>query len=49
MCCHVEGDQTAKGIAVLDVGSCKMTDLAGENLEYIKKTIGWANLHYPER
>jgi hypothetical protein len=39
----------AKSIAVLDVGTVKMSDLAGENLEYLKKSIGWANAHYPER
>ncbi len=26
-----------------------MGDLAGMNLEYLKKTVGYANQHYPER
>lgn len=26
-----------------------MSDLAGSNMDYIKKTVGIANLHYPER
>ena len=26
-----------------------MGDLAGDNLDYVKKTIGYANAHYPER
>jgi CRAL/TRIO domain len=43
------GDEAAKGIAVIDVGTVKMGDLAGDNLEYVRKTIGYANAHYPER
>lgn len=26
-----------------------MGDLAGDNLDYVRKTIGYANAHYPER
>ena len=26
-----------------------MSDLAGSNMDYIKKTVGIANMHYPER
>ena len=26
-----------------------MGDLAGDNLEYVRRTIGYANAHYPER
>lgn len=44
-----KGDQTAKSIAVIDAKNVTMTDLAGNNMEYIKKTVGIANLHYPER
>lgn len=43
------GDEAAKGIAVIDVETVKMGDLVGDNLEYVKKTIGYANAHYPER
>jgi hypothetical protein len=39
----------AKSIAVLDIEQVKMSDLAGEALEYLKKTVGIANAHYPER
>ena len=44
-----EGDQTAKSIAVIDAKDLRMSDLAGNNMEYIKKTVGIANQHYPER
>ena len=44
-----EGDETAKGIAVIDVGTVRIGDLAGDNLEYVRKTIAYANAHYPER
>jgi CRAL/TRIO domain len=43
------GDETAKSISVLDVGTVKMGDLAGENFTYVSTTIGYANAHYPER
>lgn len=43
------GDEQAKGIAVIDVGTVRFGDLAGDNLEYVRKTIGYANAHYPER
>lgn len=42
-------DETAKSIAVIDIEHIKMGDLAGENLTFLKKTIGIANAHYPER
>lgn len=44
-----EGDQNAKSIAVIDAKGVSMSDLAGSNMEYIKKTVGFANMHYPER
>ena len=44
-----KGDQTAKGISVIDIENVKMHMLAGENMEYLKTTIGYANQHYPER
>jgi len=43
------GDETAKSIAVLDIGSVKMSDLSGDPIEYTKKTVAIANAHYPER
>lgn len=43
------GDDLAKGIAVIDIGNVKMGDLAGDNLSFLKKTIAFANQHYPER
>jgi hypothetical protein len=43
------GDETAKGIAVIDINNVKMGDLAGDNMNYLKKTIAFANAHYPER
>ena len=44
-----KGDQSAKGISVIDIENVKMHMLAGENMEYLKTTIGYANHHYPER
>lgn len=43
------GDETAKGISVIDINGVGMGDLAGENMNYLKKTIAYANAHYPER
>lgn len=39
----------AKSIAVLDIGAVTMGVLAGEALDSVKKTVNWANQHYPER
>ncbi|RYG67290.1 hypothetical protein EON64_07755 [archaeon] len=47
MLCH--GDETAKSIAVIDLAGVSMGDLAGDNMAFLKKTIGIANQHYPER
>lgn len=44
-----KGDQTAKSIAVIDAKGVSLSDLAGSNMDYIKKTVGIANQHYPER
>jgi len=44
-----EGNEMAKSIAVLDVNGIGMSDMAGSNMDYIKKTVGIANTHYPER
>jgi hypothetical protein len=44
-----EGNEMAKSIAVLDVNGIGMADMAGSNMDYIKKTVGIANQHYPER
>lgn len=45
----LEGDEAAKSISVIDVGTVKMGDLAGDNFTYVSTTIGYANAHYPER
>lgn len=44
-----KGDETAKSIAIIDINGIGMSDLAGNNMEYIKKTLAIANQHYPER
>lgn len=44
-----KGDQTAKGISVMDMNGIKLGDLAGDNMAFLKKTISYANQHYPER
>ncbi len=43
------GDEMAKGISVIDINGITMGDLAGDNMNYLKKTIAFANAHYPER
>eukprot|EP01035_Chromulina_nebulosa_P019986 gene19986-25956_t len=43
------GDDMAKSISVIDIGNVKMSDVAGDQLEYLKKTAAIANHHYPER
>jgi hypothetical protein len=45
--CH--DDEAAKSIAVIDLAGVKLTDLAGDNLTFMKKALNIANLHYPER
>ena len=44
------GDQAAKSIAIIDIENVKIADaFGGESLGFAKKTIGFANAHYPER
>eukprot|EP01039_Chlorochromonas_danica_P008680 gene8680-9563_t len=43
------GDETAKSIVVIDLANIKASDMAGDNLTFLKKSIGIANQHYPER
>lgn len=46
----LNNNDEAKSIAVIDIENVKMADaIAGEGMEYLKKTIGIANAHYPER
>jgi len=45
----LKNDQTAKSIAVIDVKGTGLMDLAGTRLDYIKRTVAFANHHYPER
>lgn len=44
-----KGDETAKSIAVIDVKGVGIWDLVGPKLECVKKCVGMANQHYPER
>jgi uncharacterized membrane protein YgcG len=43
------GDETAKSISVLDLAGVGLSDLAGDNLTFLKKALNYANQHYPER
>ena len=45
----LNGDPLAKSIAIIDVHKVSLTDLAGDKLDFLKKTISYANQHYPER
>jgi hypothetical protein len=45
----LNGDPLAKSIAIIDVDNVSLTDLAGDKLDFLKKTISYANQHYPER
>lgn len=42
-------DQAGKSLSIIDVENVKMFDLAGDNLNFVKKSISIANCHYPER
>lgn len=49
-CCFFTApDEMAKSIAVLDIEKVTMSSLGGEALDMLRKTIAWANQHYPER
>ncbi len=43
------GDTTAKSITVIDIDGVGVGALVGTTLEFVKKSIGYANQHYPER
>lgn len=39
----------AKGISIIDIAGIKMSDIGGDNMNYLKKTLSIAGQHYPER
>ena len=45
----MQGDETAKSIAIIDVKGTGVGDFFGTRLDYIKKCVAHANHHYPER
>jgi hypothetical protein len=38
-----------KCITVIDIEQVKMSDVAGESLDFVRKSVAIANQHYPER
>jgi hypothetical protein len=38
-----------KAITVIDIEQVKMSDFAGDALEFVRRSVGIANQHYPER
>lgn len=38
-----------KCITVLDLNGMSMSDVKGDPLDFVRKTVGYANQHYPER
>jgi hypothetical protein len=44
----VTGDME-KAITVIDIEQVKMSDIAGDALEFVRRSVGIANQHYPER
>lgn len=38
-----------KAITVIDIEQVKMSDVAGDALEFVRRSVGIANQHYPER
>ena len=42
-------DDLARCISVVDMENIALSDLAGEKLEFLRKTVSAANSHYPER
>ena len=44
-----KGDPMAKGMSVIDVKGVGVFDFMGKTLEFVKKSVAVAGLHYPER
>ena len=42
-------DDNAMAISVIDVKGVSVFDLMGATLDFVRKTITYANLHYPGR
>ena len=43
------GDEDAQSISVIDVKGVSLFDLMGSTLDFVRKTISTANMHYPNR
>lgn len=43
------GDDEAQSISIIDVKGVSVFDLMGSTLDFVRKTIGIANKHYPDR
>jgi hypothetical protein len=46
---HFAKGELDKCLTVLDLGGMSMSDVKGEPLEFVRKTVSYANQHYPER
>ena len=42
-------DEMARCISVVDMENIALSDLAGDKLEFLRKSVAAANAHYPER
>ena len=45
----IETDPSGKAVAVLDIEGVNMSFMSGDPYILLKKTVGAANAHYPER
>lgn len=46
---YLERDDLAKSIYIIDLDGIRMTDFAGEAVEFLKRAAGFSAEHYPER
>ena len=45
----VERDDLARSITILDLAGIRLTDFAGECIDYVRKASAFTGAHYPER
>ncbi len=46
---HVVTGELEKAITVIDIEKVKLSDVAGDALEFVRRSVTIANHHYPER
>ena len=46
---YIVTGELEKAITVIDIEQVKMSDVAGDALEFVRRSVSIANQHYPER